>query len=55
MAGNDLAQYFGVGGERSADVRIRWPDGTEQVFNNVSADQRYKIQYKRDTLQKLQT
>jgi cytochrome c peroxidase len=55
MAGNDLAQYFGLGGERSAEVRIRWPDGTEQIFNNVSADQRYKIQYKSDTLQKLQT
>ena len=35
MAGNDLAQYFGLGGERSADVRIRWPNGEEQVIKNV--------------------
>jgi hypothetical protein len=45
MAGNDLAQYFGLGVERSADVRIRWSDGTEQTFSDVRADQRYQIQY----------
>jgi cytochrome c peroxidase len=45
MAGNDLAQYFGVGAERTADVRIRWPNGREQVFRNVRADQRYRVQY----------
>jgi cytochrome c peroxidase len=45
MAGNDLAQYFGIGLEGSADIRIRWPDGKEQVFRNISADQRYQIQY----------
>lgn len=45
MAGNDLAQYFGIGVERSAQVRIRWSDGTEQVFQNVRADQRYRLVY----------
>ena len=45
MAGNDLAQYFGLGPARRADVRIRWPNGEEQVFQNVRADQRYSIQY----------
>jgi len=54
MAGNDLAQYFGLGAERSADVRIRWSDGTEQTFRNVHADQRYQIQYK-GNLQTLQS
>ena len=55
MAGNDLVQYFGVGGERSADVRIRWPNGEEQVIENVRADQRYTIQYGDAILQALPT
>jgi len=54
MAGNDLAQYFGIGLERSADVRIRWSNGEEQVFQNVKADTRYKIQYN-GSLQSLPT
>jgi len=55
MAGNDLAQYFGIAGERIADVRIRWPNGEEQVIYNVKADQRYKIQYGQTALQALPT
>ena len=55
MAGNDLVQYFGIGGERSADVRIRWPNGEEQVIKNVKADQRYKIQFGETALQALPT
>ena len=55
MAGNDLAQYFGLGEEGSADIRIRWPNGEEQVFENVRADQRYKIQYDKTALQLLPT
>lgn len=55
MAGNDLAQYFGLGKERSAQVRIRWSDGTEQVIPNVRADRRYKIQYGETALQPLPT
>jgi cytochrome c peroxidase len=55
MAGNDLAQYFGIGGERTADVRIRWSIGEEQVIQNVKADQRYRIQYGETALQPLPT
>ena len=55
MAGNDLVQYFGIGGERSADVRIRWSNGEEQVIKNIRADQRYKIQYGETALQPLPT
>lgn len=55
MAGNDLAQYFGLGAERSAEVRIRWSNGEEQVIQNVKADQRYKIQYGETALQTLPT
>ncbi|NWG33325.1 MAG: VCBS repeat-containing protein [Chloroflexi bacterium] len=53
MAGNDLVQYFGLGGERSAEVRIRWSNGEEQVIPSVKADQRYKIQYGETALQPL--
>lgn len=45
MAGNALELNFGLGGERSADLRIRWSNGTEQVIQNVGADQRYKLRY----------
>jgi enediyne biosynthesis protein E4 len=55
MAGNDLVQYFGLGGERSAEVRIRWSNGEEQVIQNVRADRRYKIQYGETALQPLPT
>jgi cytochrome c peroxidase len=55
MAGNDLAQYFGIGKVRSADIRIHWPNGDEQVFENVRADQRYKIIYGNTILQSLPT
>ena len=55
MAGNDLAQYFGIGEERSANVRIRWPNGEEQLIQNVKADQRYIIQYGETALQVLPT
>ena len=55
MAGNDLVQYFGIGRERSADVRIRWSNGEEQVIKNVKADQRYKIQFGETALQAIPT
>ena len=48
MAGNDLALNFGLGPERRAEVRIRWPNGSEQVFENVRAGQRYRILYSDD-------
>ncbi|GAB4460319.1 MAG: hypothetical protein Kow0070_16390 [Anaerolineales bacterium] len=55
MAGNDLVQYFGLGGARSAEVRIRWSDSTEQVIQNVKADRRYQIRYGETALQPLPT
>ncbi|MCB9145692.1 MAG: VCBS repeat-containing protein [Anaerolineales bacterium] len=45
MSGNALELNFGMGEEQSADIRIRWNDGTEQVFKNIQADQRYKLVY----------
>ena len=44
-AGSELAAYFGTGKYTHADVTVRWPDGTEQTFQRVSADQRYALAY----------
>ena len=49
MAGNDLAQYFGVGLERSVDVRIRWSNGKEEI-HRVATNERYKIRYSKTDL-----
>lgn len=55
MAGNALELNFGLGAERSADLLIRWSDGTEQVITNVQANQRYKLRYGETSLEALQT
>jgi cytochrome c peroxidase len=44
-AGNELALYFGLGQSRTAALKIRWPDGTEQVFEDVTSNQRYHLVY----------
>ena len=44
-AGNELALYFGLGQAKSADLTIRWPDGTKQIFNGVTANGRYRLLY----------
>jgi cytochrome c peroxidase len=44
-AGNELALYFGLGQAKRADLTIRWPDGAQQVFKNVAANQRYRLRY----------
>jgi cytochrome c peroxidase len=44
-AGNEMTLYFGLGEHKRADVTIRWPDGTLQTFKNVSAGQRYGLEY----------
>lgn len=58
MAGNALELNFGLGTAKTADLRIRWADGTEQIFDNIEADQRYKLLYplqNETTLEKLET
>ena len=44
-AGNELALHFGLGMHTRADVRVRWPDGTEQVFAGLAGNQRYHLTY----------
>lgn len=44
-AGNELALYFGLAAAPTADLRVRWPDGSEQTFEDVQADRRYRLGY----------
>ena len=39
----DRRLHFGLGGYRSAAVRVRWPSGIEQRLDNVSGDSIVKI------------
>ncbi|MCU0488674.1 MAG: FG-GAP-like repeat-containing protein [Anaerolineales bacterium] len=54
-SGNELVQYFGLGESDQARLRIRWPDGSEQSFENVQADQRYRLTYSEDGSSTLQS
>lgn len=45
-AGNELVLHFGLGGhDQIAELRVLWPDGTEQIFNDVTADRRVTLPY----------
>jgi hypothetical protein len=36
--------HFGLGGARTmTDVRVRWPDGTTQMFHDLPADRFYRL------------
>ncbi|QDV09067.1 ASPIC and UnbV [Planctomycetes bacterium Poly30] len=40
LSSNDPRVHFGLGaGEMAKDVRVRWPDGTEQAFGDLAAGQ----------------
>jgi hypothetical protein len=36
---NDKRLHFGLGGAKTAKVEVSWPSGSQQVLNDVSADQ----------------
>lgn len=44
-AGNDTALHFGLGGSTVASLNVVWPDGTEEAFDGVAADQIWKLVY----------
>jgi enediyne biosynthesis protein E4 len=39
LSANDRRLHFGLGGEQSADLEIRWPSGKEERIERVKADQ----------------
>ncbi len=44
LSQNDLRIHFGLGNhDRANKLEIHWPDGTKQVFSNVTADQFYQV------------
>lgn len=44
-AGNDTRLHFGLGKAAINDVRVVWPDGVARIFQNVSADQIWQLNY----------
>ena len=44
-SGNELTLFFGLGSFMEADLLVRWPDGSQQQMDHVSADQRYRLEY----------
>ena len=36
---NDPRLHFGLGASTSADIEIRWPNGLEEKFKNIGANQ----------------
>jgi hypothetical protein len=44
ISSNDPRLHFGLGSETSADIEIHWPNGLQEAFKNVAADQLVTIQ-----------
>jgi hypothetical protein len=40
---HSLRLHFGLATEQSADIEIRWPDGSEQIYRAIKADAFYTI------------
>ena len=43
QAQHDLRLHFGLAQQQSAEVEVRWPDGTQQTYKNVAANHFYTI------------
>jgi enediyne biosynthesis protein E4 len=39
ISSNDPRLHFGLGAEKNADIEVHWPNGLQESFKNVSADQ----------------
>ncbi len=44
-AGNDTALHFGLGASEVASVRVVWPNGAEEVFDEVAVDRVWHLVY----------
>ena len=44
-AGNDTALHFGLGESSLTSVRVLWPDGTEETFEEVAVDRVWHLVY----------
>ena len=38
LSSGDAALHVGIGGAASADVTVRWPDGSRESFEGIAAD-----------------
>ncbi len=39
LSASDSRLYFGLGSATTANIEIHWPDGTQQMLENIAADQ----------------
>ena len=46
-AGNDTSLHFGLGESSTASVRVVWPDGTHEAFEEVAVDRVWHVVYAR--------
>ena len=37
--------YFGLGKSKLETVEIRWPDGSDQILNDLILDRAYEVRY----------
>ena len=44
-AGNDTALHFGLGQARPSQVKIRWPNGDQEVYRRPPVDQIWQVSY----------
>ena len=44
-AGNDTALHFGLGQASLQEVRVRWPNGTEQILDDLTVNQFVQVSY----------
>jgi hypothetical protein len=47
-AGNMLSLHFGLGQQDIREVKVVWPNGVTQTFEDVAANQRYTLTYSAD-------
>jgi hypothetical protein len=52
MSQNDFRLHFGIGKATSADVSVRWPDGSVENFSAVAAGQVVTIQQGKGVVRK---
>ena len=53
-AGNDLALHFGLGETSVLSATVRWPDGSEETFDEVPVNQIWELSYLQADIDALQ-
>jgi hypothetical protein len=43
LSSGDTALHLGIGAAQSANVTVRWPDGSSEFFEGVAADSKTSL------------